>query len=358
MSSDREVVPESIPTGHASEASGTGAVALVAPAPAHAPAETHAAHTTGLCANCAAILNGHFCANCGQRVENPVHSLWHFLNEATEDLTHADSRLWGAIAALLFKPGFLTTEFLAGRRVKYLPPVRLYLVMSVLFFLFAAIGNNHQPTAEEIAHKNAEIAKAKAEYKRVTGRELIVIPSSVQKSGEEARQENLAQCAKMEPEMRRAGQLKKAFLGLMHKVCVAGAEDDGHTLGEAFMHNLPRALFITLPVMAALMKLLYRRPRRYYVEHLLFLLHEYSFVFLLFAIFILLGWIIPSEGVTDILAVGFMLYSMYYYFRAQRHVYPEGLGRTAAKFTVLSFAYSIVAIVALVATAVYSVLVR
>jgi hypothetical protein len=60
----------------------------------------------------------------------------------------------------------------------------------------------------------------------------------------------------------------------------------------------------------------------------------------------------------DALLAGFVLYAMYYYFRAQRHVYSEGLGRTVAKVTVLSFAYLIVALVALVATAVYSVLVR
>ena len=57
---------------------------------------------------------------------------------ATEDLTHADSRLWRTLAALLFKPGHLTREFLAGRRARYLPPVRLYLVLSVLFFLSRA----------------------------------------------------------------------------------------------------------------------------------------------------------------------------------------------------------------------------
>ena len=67
-----------------------------------------------------------------------MHSLVHFSRVATEDLTHADSRLWRTLGALLFRPGFLTAEFLGGRRARYLPPVRLYLVLSVAFFLFAA----------------------------------------------------------------------------------------------------------------------------------------------------------------------------------------------------------------------------
>ena len=93
------------------------------------------------CENCGNEVTQRFCGACGQRREPPVHSLWHFSQVATEDLTHADSRLWRTLGALLFKPGRLTAEFLAGRRARYLPPVRLYLVLSVLFFIVAgAVG--------------------------------------------------------------------------------------------------------------------------------------------------------------------------------------------------------------------------
>ena len=90
------------------------------------------------CENCGALITQTYCGVCGQRLEPPVHSLWHFAQVATEDLTHADSRLWRTLGALLFKPGYLTQQFLAGRRARYLPPVRLYLVLSVVFFLFAS----------------------------------------------------------------------------------------------------------------------------------------------------------------------------------------------------------------------------
>ena len=122
------------------------------------------------------------------------------------------------------------------------------------------------------------------------------------------------------------------------------------------MHSLPRALFLTLPIMAALMKLIYRRPPRYYVEHLLFLLHNYSFVFLLSAILILLGWMITSDFIMDPLVWALGLYAAYYFYRAMHRVYPEGVARTLAKFTVLSCSYLLVACAALVATGVYSVL--
>ena len=63
-----------------------------------------------LCENCGAEVTQRYCGACGQRREPPVHSLWHFSRVATEDLTHADSRLWRTLRALLFEPGHLTAE--------------------------------------------------------------------------------------------------------------------------------------------------------------------------------------------------------------------------------------------------------
>jgi hypothetical protein len=100
--------------------------------------------TAPQCDNCGAPVAGKYCSRCGQRLEHKIHSVLHFVREATEDLTHADSRLWSTILALLFKPGFLTREFLSGRRVRYLPPLRLYLVLSVLFFLVLGL-THHEP---------------------------------------------------------------------------------------------------------------------------------------------------------------------------------------------------------------------
>src|SRR5215469_6728606 len=94
--------------------------------------------TTARCDNCGAAVTGRYCAACGQRLEPPLHTLWHFIAVTTEDLTHTDSRLWRTLGALLCRPGYLTREFLAGRRARYLPPVRLYLVISVVFFLWAS----------------------------------------------------------------------------------------------------------------------------------------------------------------------------------------------------------------------------
>ena len=94
---------------------------------------------TLVCANCHAALDGEYCAACGQRHEPHVHTVAHFASEALESVSHADSRLWRTLWYLLARPGYLTREFFAGRRVRYLPPFRLYLVISVVFFLVVGL---------------------------------------------------------------------------------------------------------------------------------------------------------------------------------------------------------------------------
>src|SRR5581483_6144964 len=229
MSADREVAaaanraPEQVPVPSTAIPVQVSLALQTAEAVPAAPVATaHGEETDALCANCGATLTGHYCSSCGQKGEHPVHSLWHFISEATEDLTHADSRIWRTIGALLFKPGFLTTEFLAGRRARYLPPIRLYLVTSVLFFLLFAIGNHssREQTPAEVAKTNGQIAKAKAEFRKATGRELvtITIPQDVKASGD--RQARLANCVKVENEVRKSSSLKAAALSVVHKACV------------------------------------------------------------------------------------------------------------------------------------------
>ncbi|MDF3020454.1 MAG: hypothetical protein K0Q92_1757, partial [Steroidobacteraceae bacterium] len=91
------------------------------PVPAVTPPETPPPRTL-VCANCHAPLSGEYCAACGQRHEPHIHTVAHFAGEAFESISHADSRLWRTLWYLFARPGFLTREFFAGRRVAYLPP--------------------------------------------------------------------------------------------------------------------------------------------------------------------------------------------------------------------------------------------
>ncbi len=301
------------------------------------PVATHAGSAPTFCANCGAPISGRYCANCGQRVEHAVHSLRHFITEVAEDLTHADSRLWQTITALLFRPGYLTREFLDGRRVKYLPPLRLYLVLSLFFFVIASI-DNIDSTIRFVDAAGNEI--------------LLPADGKPPQAGEDRRQRAAAVCARFDAGGRGGSWLQPA----LRRGCESAVEDGGRSLREAYFHNLPRAIFAMVPILAAVLLPLYRRQRRYYVEHLLFLLHNHAFAFLWLGMFVALTLLIPVEAVDSILTGVFGLYIPYYYYRSMRQVYGEGAARTFGKLVVLLLAYLVTAVVVLVATGTYSVL--
>ena len=284
---------------------------------------------TWSCTNChEQLLNGRYCSKCGQRHEPHIHSLREFLSEATEVITHADSRLWRTLAPLLFRPGFLTREFLRGRRARYLPPFRLYIVASVIFFLIASTGVHKaaflQVGTEGGLPKRVELAKVGEASPQETPEERVT---------------------------RFCGTNANSVLGLpltprIKEGCSRIVVDEGRGLAEAMFHNLPRALIILIPLLALVMRLMYLR--RYYVEHLLFFVHNHAFMFLFLSIYTLAirlvtmldRWIGGISGwFVGIMTAGMVLWVLYYTYRAMLRVYGQGKWVTRLKFTALVFAY-------------------
>jgi hypothetical protein len=293
------------------------------------------------CENCGAAVSGKYCGSCGQRREAPVHTLWHFTQLAAEDVTHADSRLWSTLAALLFKPGHLTREFLSGRRARYLPPVRLYLVLSVVFFLvmsavqtknFAVVDFENKPTG----------------YKAAAVEKLDDVPELKPKADETPEQRVNRVCGNANYDGPWAATLKP----IIQKACRQSIADNAH-VQEALMHNLPRAMFIFLPLLAGFMMLMYWRPRHYYVEHLLLFVHNHAVAFLVLGVVLLMGKFVPNiPG----LGFGIFLYFTWYMYRSMRVVYGQGRALTASKLVLLAFLYLLLASLMLVATSLYSVI--
>ena len=91
------------------------------------------------CKNCGADITGRYCPACGQHADVSIPSLHKLFVEALGDLYNFDSRLWRSLGLLLFRPGRLTREYLEGRRARYVPPFRLYVVLSLTFFFLLAV---------------------------------------------------------------------------------------------------------------------------------------------------------------------------------------------------------------------------
>jgi hypothetical protein len=285
---------------------------------------------------------GEYCAACGQRVEPHIHSVWIFMREATESLTHADSRLWQSLAGLLFRPGFLTREFLDGRRARYLPPFRLYLVVSVLFFLLASLLGGPddviQITAtEDLRAEVEQMARSADPAERAAAAALT--PAETSRGCELTYQ----------------GPWQDYLVPRFRTACLKVFADGGRGLGREFMANLPQVLILFLPLIALVMRILYWRPKRYYVEHLLFFVHNHSFAFLLFALLMLISAVLP-EGVGGVLTFAATLYCMWYFFRAMRVVYGQGRLPTLAKYSVLGATYLVSGVTLAIVTLAYSAL--
>ncbi len=373
---------------------------------------------TGSCANCGAPLEGRYCGACGQRHEPHVHSVAHFAGEALESISHADSRLWLTLRLLLTQPGRLTRDFFDGKRARYLPPFRLYLVISVLFFLIIGAPDMTPPdpvTAKQGVGLLGEVAAdIERDFKADNpvadaapdllrdGVEDLVAPV-----GETAEQRVARLCGAKTGAALRDEHFIERFA---RDICRRTVPDNGAAFARAFVENLPRAMFLFLPLLALFIKLLYWRPRRFYVEHLLFLVHNHAFVFLLLlltGIFVRLPWhetitgaflagtpawlalhawrshrsaaaprrapswrryvwlslagvalgtLVLNGGLDGdgLLTFGVFSYMTWYFYRGMRAVYGQARGRTVAKFLLIGLAYVFVSGFVLALTGVYS----
>ncbi len=282
-----------------------------------------------LCLNCGAALTGRYCANCSQAADVHVPSAKELLHDALEGVTHSDSRLWRSLYLLWFKPGKLTQEFVAGRRASYLPPFRLYLILSILFFLIASAANT---SAEFVRFDDTTSA---------TG-----VPEP--------------ECAKVNATEFRVTLFGRDWAPRIKHVCNEIARDNGANLLHVALATAPKAMFIFLPLVAFLHMLLYWRPRHRYAEHLLFFLHLQAFFFSAITLAVLMGRAGSASPVVlrvaDIL-VPLLLWTLpLYTVLAMRRVFGGSWTRTLLKASALSVAYMVVLGITLTAVFVYAVL--
>ena len=277
------------------------------------PEQTAQPGPTARCLNCGAALTGRYCANCGQAADVHVPSTRELFHEAIEGITHSDSRLWNSLKLLWFKPGKLTQEFVAGRRAAYLPPFRLYLVVSVIFFLAASFN-----------HTSVNLAVLTKE-----GRTQVITTSE-------------ASCDTTQFELFVSHALAQRF----RHGCKAVVRDQGASLVHLAVGAMPKALFILLPLIAFLHMLMYRRPRYRYAEHLLFFLHVHAFFFSAMTLVMLSANAADAwprvETASQILSLALLGSLPLYTVVAMKRVFNAGWLRTLLKGFALFIGYAVV----------------
>ncbi len=311
------------------------------------------------CLNCGAQLRGQYCGNCGQRARSRLISLWELISDAFGDLFEIDSRLWQTLILLIMRPGQLTRDYLQGRRARYMPPFRSYLVLSLIFFLVAffdpheELGLLFEPESESAASTDAA-AHREAVLEELAEEEIII--GSDDESDEDSDGFNIqfdsddesdVECEIDESDFEDIpGWLARRLTPeRMKRICEQTKLDNGRQVIENLVDNIPAALIVLLPVMALVLKALYPLSRRYYVEHLLFFVHFHAFFFLILTLQILFARLAEllhvPENISVVTLVVASLYIPVHLFISMRRVYGQGRVTTFLKYVVLSFTYSV-----------------
>lgn len=333
------------------------------------------------CLNCGTTVQGKFCQVCGQENIEPKETFWSMVMHFFGDITHFDGKFFTSLKDLIIKPGFLSAEYVKGRRMSYLNPVRMYVFTSAIFFLiFFSINDPKdlaiqvdRPLSQNVLEKGErdsiierverklrknpadtslqkQIALLKDTNRAVTALDLFALQDDFSAVGiwGDREYKNLNEYDSVQkslPKSEKDGWLKKRWnkraIELNEKYKGGNSQSINRNLSEAFLHKLPYLLFVSLPFFALILKLLYIRRRKefYYADHGIFSIHHYilSFILILFAFFVdkmddVTGW-----GIWEFLLIATVVAWPVYLFLAMKRFYKQNGIKTFFKFCLLNF---------------------
>lgn len=301
-----------------------------------------------------------YCPNCGQENIEPKESAWHLIVHFFNDVTHFDGKFFTSIKYLLTKPGFLTEEYVKGKRASYLNPIRMYLFISALFFLLLmSVFKERRDIIKETKTDRKDTSIAKKGLSKISAgldsidkaleEEDNKIKFSVAGSGEQVVINNddrdyktvheYDSVQKALPAAERDGFIARYFT---RRTIASQAyyKTDPEGMKRMFWgnyyHSMPYMLFISLPLIALLFKLFYiRRKQFYYVSHGIFTIHFYCFVFI--ALILLNTLEMFGDGWVKLVRVALQLLGFIYLYLAMLRFYKQGKFKTFVKFVLIFF---------------------
>lgn len=268
------------------------------------------------CLNCGADLHGAFCAACGQRAVPPDPTIKELAGDAWHELTGYDGRIAATIRGLLH-PGRVTIEYLRGHRATYLPPVRVYLIASLVYFVIAAAA---PPTPPRRA----------GEVTGPVGIRLGLWSTSNRELTDEDR-----------AELREDVESAPAVLRPLLRSLVT----DPEAVRARLFTTMPRVFFAMLPVFAAIVALFYRGRR--FPTHLVFAAHVHAFAFAVLTLSEAAKFT-RNDVVQAVVGLAMVLIVLGYGLRALKAVYGGGWVRTLAKAAGIGLIYLVASVPAFI----------
>ena len=318
------------------------------------------------CLNCGATVEERYCSRCGQENIEVKESFGHLFKHFFEDITHFDSKLFITLKDLIIKPGFLTREYLEGRRVKYLHPIKMYVFISFIYFLAALSTAHFEERVEKAMSDHAALTTKKEIAKNLNN--MLSINSNDPKR-DKIKDSTIHQVIKVNkldsldnftdfvlignvnfrtakeydsiqnllPRKQKENTLKSWFYHRnVEKVERYGAEGTILQTMIRTQHIIPKMMFVFLPLFALLMKLFYDRKKYLYVDHAIFSLHFHSFFFLLLLLIQLTSKAIHISGNLEAIP------GIIYLSIALKTTYHDSYIKSLFKSLGLAFLYTIV----------------
>lgn len=322
-----------------------------------------------VCLNCNTETHGRFCHNCGQENTEPKETVWHLISHFFQDITHFDGKFFSTVKYLMTRPGFLSMEYMMGRRASYVNPIRMYIFTSAFFFLifFSLFKIDKQRIVNEATVNSKTMAQINkmdsltfsaftAEINKENGKPAKPMSrDEFNKQFDSLFKENGFKIASSKYKSKtaydsalRSGEAKDNWVlrQLVYKGIEINEKYKDNTGGalnayiNIVIHSLPQMFFISLPLFALLLKLLYiRRKEYYYVNHGIFSLHFYIFVFIAMLFMFGLGALNDQlhwnlVRIVEII-LGFGI--LFYLYKAMRKFYRQRRAKTIVKFLILCF---------------------
>jgi hypothetical protein len=281
--------------------------------PAITPAAQEAVQPTRMyayCRNCGAHAPGKFCGECGQETKLHPPSAWEFVHEFITHYIALEGKLWRTLGNLFFKPGKLTLEYLAGRKRRYVLPLRLYLTFSIIaLFLIGALVDVKGPSAEDLAKE--------FEGKKYSVNFISLGPVRAGINDGKFVCENMPAWA--------CERLRKRY----DRDTRGLAEQISQVAGR-FTGKWGVAMFILLPLFALWLKLVYFKRNMHYGEHVVFTLHLHALWFAM-----LIALTVLPKMVSDIAIFAIPIYAVW----AMQRVYGGRWWATALRAGAVTLLY-------------------
>ncbi len=299
------------------------------------------------CLNCGAMLTGPFCASCGQEADAHRKPVLGLLSELADSIGNWDSRTLRTLWALIAKPGELPLAFREGRRQRYVPALRLYVFVTLAFFLTLAAADIAIVQIEfraEQEESGVRIVTSGGEFTMdgvqpslifLTPRKTnIEIPEQVRKGIEQANAEikTEAPASGAETADESARTLGRRMLDGIRQLL-----EDPAALNRGLTDWIPRVLFILMPIYALLLAAMYWRQGKnfLYVDHLIFALNQHSFLFLVLGVAGVATLLLPDEFINWATLIVLVVYT----YLAMRRFYAQSYVRTALKWVAVNLTY-------------------